>query len=139
MKNIYKFTFTTGLEVVAARNLILLSDTNYPLELIAHSKEYESSDQCVSDCVRFVNSQVLQLAEGHKTVVESNPFLSGVADDLSEDSYEYQETRWSLDEIMKVHAADMTDLEVEQFPISCSIYMIKTFSGFEIEGSSVLQ
>lgn len=128
MKDVYQFSITTGVSLVTARTLDFVRKLGMPLDVTALSKAFDTEQDCIRECIHFVNAQNRFLPEMFKTVVEPNPFLSGT---LGAETSQYHATRWATNEILKV----ISYAENAVVPIQCSIFKTPTSDGTRVAGT----
>lgn len=137
MKQVYIFKISTGMAAQAARSLEVLQEIGYPMNAVATSQEYNTSDDCVKDCVNFINLQNTQMSSNFKTIVEANPFLAGAYLDMTENEISYHKERWLDEEIMKIYSFAYNGV-VGVPPVSCSVFKTIAPDGFIIDGNETV-
>jgi|JI9StandDraft_1071089.scaffolds.fasta_scaffold06197_13 hypothetical protein len=100
-----------GLSECALPSLPLLTGGT----IIMDSTKYSEQNQCVREAASYINKCRANLTSTQnsetdakcKTVVETNPFLSGAFREMSDSDLAYQKNRWSNQEIMKIYIAEV--------------------------------
>lgn len=131
MKDVYVFYVSLVL-TEKSRALSVFHKMNDPLDIMIASTQYDRSDECITDCIKFINDQSAQM-ENHETVIETNPFLAGTL--LDADLIELEKSKWLDNELFKVYSQGK-DVSSEIIPIVCSIFKKVTYSGFYIDSST---